>query len=135
MTEYIQFSYDKTLDRLNAEFSGVQSPGVILTLTKVVTNEEADALEEVVDFTPLFKGKVGAVITVTPKDLEPALGDLYDTDFARMYTQAFYPYIHAKNRLAGDGNAPCRICGEDNMDYNKCPNIQSECNDCCGCEE
>jgi hypothetical protein len=28
----------------------------------------------------------------------------------------------------------CRVCGEDNMEWNKCPNIQTECNDCCGCE-
>lgn len=133
MNEYIQFHYDKSLDQLKAEFYGVESPGVTLTATKVVTNAEIDVLEEYVDFTPLFRGKV-AFVTVTPKELEDALSDLYDTNFIEMYRGVFYPHINAKKHLQGNSNPPCRVCGEDNMEYNKCPNIQSECNDCCGCE-
>ncbi len=86
MTKYIRFSYDKSLDRLGAEFIVVVPADIITEHTTNLSNTEIEFLEEYVDFTRLYTGDA-AFVTVKPEDIERVFetSEMDDTNFRDMY--------------------------------------------------
>jgi hypothetical protein len=92
-TKYIRFAYNKSLDRLSAEFLVVEPLDIVTEHETNLSNTEIEFLEEYLDFTRLYNGDA-MFVTVKPEDIERVFetSEMDDTNFRDMYDR----FVEAK---------------------------------------